>query len=73
MGEDVPRGFASSAVGDLPEVASPKQIAACHASEGLRQSEHEMIWEEWTRQGGRLSVYIMLEFQPSLTGRCRYG
>ena len=61
--EDLLRGFASSAVGDLLDMTSLKQVAARHVSEGLRQSENDMIWEVRTRQGGRLYVYIMLEFQ----------
>ena len=73
--EDLLRGFASSAVGDLLDMTSLKQVAARHVSEGLRQSENDMIWEVRTRQGGRLYVYIMLEFQAKTnpTGRCRYA
>ncbi len=63
--EDLLRGFASSAVGNLLDLASLKQVAARHVSEGLRQSENDMIWEVRTRQGGRLYVYVMLEFQSS--------
>jgi len=63
--EDLLRGFASSAIGNLLDLASLKQVAARHVSEGLRQSENDMIWEVRTRQGGRLYVYVMLEFQSS--------
>ena len=63
--EDLLRGFAASAVGNLLDLASLKQVAARHVSEGLRQSENDMIWEVRTRQGGRLYVYVMLEFQSS--------
>ncbi len=52
--EDLLRGFASSAIGNLLDLASLKQVAARHVSEGLRQSENDMIWEVRTRQGGRL-------------------
>lgn len=63
--EDLLRGFASSAVGNLLDLASLKQVAARHVSEGLRQSENDMIWEVRTRQGRQLYVYVMLEFQSS--------
>ncbi len=63
--EDLLRGFASSVVGDLLDFSSLKQVAARHVSEGLRQSENDMIWEVRTRQGGLLYVYVMLEFQSS--------
>ena len=63
--EDLLRGFASSAVGDLLDLASLKQVAARHVSEGLQQSENDMIWEVRRRQGGPLYVYVMLEFQSS--------
>ncbi len=63
--EDLLRGFASSAVGDLLDMASLKQVAARHVSDGLSQSENDMIWEVRTQKGGLLYVYVMLEFQSS--------
>lgn len=65
MIEDLLRGFASSAVGNLLDLTSLKQVAARHVSEGLRQSENDMIWEVRTLQGGQLYVDVMLEFQSS--------
>ena len=56
-------GFARSVVGDLLDMSTLKRVAARHVSEGLRQSENDMIWEVQTRQGGPLYVYLMLEFQ----------
>ena len=56
-------GFARSVVGDLLDLSTLKRVAARHVSEGLKQSENDMIWEVQTRQGGPLYVYLMLEFQ----------
>ena len=56
-------GFARNLVGDLLDMSTLKRVAARHVSEGLRQSENDMIWEVQTRQGGPLYVYLMLEFQ----------
>ena len=56
-------GFARNLVGDLLDMSTLKRVAARHVSEGLRQSENDMIWEVQTRQGSPLYVYLMLEFQ----------
>ena len=56
-------GFARSVVGDLLDMSTLRRVAARHVSEGLRQSENDMIWEVQTRQGSPLYVYLMLEFQ----------
>ena len=61
--EDLLGGFADSIIGDLLDFSTLKQVSARHVSEGLRQSENDMIWEVRTRDGGLLYVYIMLEFQ----------
>ena len=61
--EDLVLGFAESAVGDLLDMSTLKQVPARHVSDGLQQSENDMIWEVRTREGGLLYVYVMLEFQ----------
>ncbi len=63
--EDLLRGFASNEVGNLLDMASLKQVAARHVSDGLSQSENDMIWEVRTQTGRLLYVYVMLEFQSS--------
>ena len=56
-------GFVGSRLGELLDLSTLKQVAARHVSEGLHQSENDMIWEVRTRQGEVIYVYVMLEFQ----------
>ncbi|MYC68075.1 MAG: Rpn family recombination-promoting nuclease/putative transposase [Acidobacteriia bacterium] len=61
--ESLVLGFARSVVGDRLDMSTLKRVAARHVSDGLQQSENDMIWEVQARQGGQLYVYLMLEFQ----------
>jgi len=63
IAKDLILGFASTAVGEQLDMSTLKLVAARHVSEGMKQSENDLIWEVGTRDGGLLYVYVMLEFQ----------
>ena len=61
--EDLLKGFVDSSLADRLDMSTLRQVAARHVSEGLVQSENDMIWEVRTREGDVAFIYVMVEFQ----------